>query len=70
MKELENLSKDQAVKLLKDMLRDVGVGSTWKWDDALRNIKTDERYRFVKMPMQERKSIFNNFMIEIREEER
>ena len=52
------------------MLRDVGVGSTWKWDDALRNIKSDERYRFLKMPMQEKKSIFNEFLHEIREEER
>jgi len=40
---------------LKDMFRDIGVGVTWKWDDALRNIKMDERYKFIKMPMQERK---------------
>jgi hypothetical protein len=44
------------------MLRDVGVGSTWKWDDALRNIKSDERYRYLNMPMQEKKSIFNEFL--------
>jgi hypothetical protein len=55
MKGLENLSKEQSIKLLKDMLRDVGVGSTWKWDDALRNIKSDDRYRFLKMPNQEKK---------------
>tara|TARA_B110000285_G_C15098136_1_gene603340 strand:+ start:399 stop:611 length:213 start_codon:yes stop_codon:yes gene_type:complete len=70
MKGLENLSKEQSIKLLKDMLRDVGVGSTWKWDDALRNIKSDDRYRFLKMPNQEKKQTFNDFMVEVRDEER
>lgn len=64
------MSKEESVKLLKEMLRDVGVGSSWKWDDALRNVKSDDRYRFVKMSMQERKQVFNDFMIEIRDEER
>jgi hypothetical protein len=44
MKKLQNLSKEQAEQLLKQMFRDVGVEITWKFDDALRNIKTDERY--------------------------
>jgi hypothetical protein len=44
MKKLQNLSKEQAEQLLKQMFRDVGVETTWKFDDALRNIKTDERY--------------------------
>jgi hypothetical protein len=44
MKKLQNLSKEQAEQLLKQMFRDVGVKITWKFDDALRNIKTDERY--------------------------
>jgi hypothetical protein len=50
-KNMENLSKDETTKLLKSLLSDVGVGSTWKWDDAFRNIKSDERYQFVKMAM-------------------
>lgn len=69
-KNLENLSKDEATKLLKSMLRDVGVCSTWKWDDAFRNIKNDERYQFLKMPMQEKKSIFADYLHEARDEER
>ena len=44
MKKLQNLSKEQAEQLLKQLFRDVGVEITWKFDDALRNIKTDERY--------------------------
>ena len=70
MKGLENISKDEAATLLKSMLRDVGVCSTWKWDDAFRNIKSDERYRFLKMAMQEKKIIFADYLQEAREEER
>lgn len=44
MKKLQNLNKEQAEQLLKQLFRDVGVENTWKFDDALRNIKTDERY--------------------------
>jgi hypothetical protein len=58
MKKLQNLSKEQAEQLLKQMFRDVGVEITWKFDDALRNIKTDERYQFIKMSMQYKKQIF------------
>ena len=58
MKKLQNLSKEQAEQLLKQMFRDVGVEITWKFDDALRNIKTDERYQFIKMSMQQKKQIF------------
>ena len=58
MKKLQNLSKEQAEQLLKQMFRDVGVETTWKFDDALRNIKTDERYQFIKMSMHQKKQIF------------
>ena len=58
MKKLQNLSKEQSEQLLKQMFRDVGVETTWKFDDALRNIKTDERYQFIKMSMQQKKQIF------------
>ena len=63
---LQNLSKDEQVSLLKEMFREVGVVSTWKWDDAYRNVKNDERFKFVKMSMQEKKQVFADFMIQIR----
>ena len=52
------------------MMRDVGVCSTWKWDDAYRNIKNDERYQFLNMPNQEKKVVFADFLHEVRDEER
>lgn len=69
MKKLQNLSKEQAEQLLKQLFRDVGVEITWKFDDALRNIKTDERYQFIKMSMQQKKQIFSDYLEELREED-
>ena len=69
MKKLQNLSKEQAEQLLKQLFRDVGVEVTWKFDDALRNIKTDERYQFIKMSMSQKKQIFSDYLQEAREEE-
>lgn len=69
MKKLQNLSKEQAEQLLKQLFRDVGVEITWKFDDALRNIKTDERYQFIKMSMSQKKQIFSDYLQEAREEE-
>lgn len=49
---------------------DIGVKSTWKWDDAQRCIKSDPKYRYIRMSMQERKATFAEFLQEDREEER
>ena len=49
------MSKDEQVNLLKDLFRDIGVVSTWKWDDAHRNVKHNEQYQFINMSMQEKK---------------
>lgn len=70
LKTLENLSKEESTTLMKDMLKEVGVVSTWKWDDAHRNIKSDDRYRFIKLTMQEKKSAFTDYLHETRQQER
>ena len=44
MKKLQNITKEETEQLLKKLFRDVGVEATWKFDDALRNIKSDDRY--------------------------
>lgn len=41
---MENISKDEASKLMKEILKDLGVVSSWKWVDAYRNMRTDDRY--------------------------
>ena len=67
---LQNMSKEEAQALLKSLFLEVGVVSTWKWDDALRNIKSDSRYIYLKMPIHEQKSVFAEFMVEQRQRER
>jgi len=56
--------------VLKDMFRDVGATGTWKWQDVLRNIKMDERYKYINMPMQERKQIFADYLNDVKQEDR
>lgn len=58
------MSEDETRDLLKTLFLEVGVMSTWKWDDALRNVSTEPRYKYVRMTMQEKKSVFNEFMVE------
>jgi hypothetical protein len=55
---------------MKDILKEVGVVSTWKWDDSHRNIKSDDRYKYIKMTMQEKKSVFTDYLHEARQQER
>ena len=64
------MSKEEAVDLMKSLLKEVGVGASWKWDDALRNIKTNYRYKFLKMSMQEQKNAFQEYLRETRQKER
>jgi len=67
---LETITKDEQATLLKSLLREVGVTSTWKWDDAYRNIREDHRYKFLKMPMADKKHLFSDYMSEQRQRER
>lgn len=67
---LQNMGQEEQTSLLKEMFREVGVGVTWRFDDALRNVKQDSRFKFVKMTMQIKKHIFAQFKDEIRDEER
>lgn len=70
MKSMESLTKQEAAELMKEMLKEVGVTSTWKWDDAHRNIKSNDKYKFIKMSMQEKKSAFTDYLHEARQQER
>ncbi len=70
MKLLENMTKEESITLLKELLRDVGVVSTWKWDDAQRCIKADPKYRYINLSMQERKAAFAEYLQEAKDEER
>ena len=58
------MDENEAKDLLKTLFKEIGVVSTWKWDDALRNVSTDQRYKCLKMSMAEKKHVFSEFMIE------
>jgi len=70
MKQLENMTKEESVVLLKKLFREVGVVSTWKWDDAYRCVKTNPEYSYIRLSMQERKGAFAEHLHEAKEEER
>ena len=69
-KSLENLSKEESMTLLKQLFKDEGVSSTWRWDDSFRVIKSHQNYTYVKLSMHEKKQAFQEFLKEIKEEER
>jgi len=64
------MSKSESIELLKTMFREVGVTSTWTRDDALRNVKDDSRFKFLKISISEQKQAFSDFIVEQRERER
>jgi hypothetical protein len=37
-KNFDNLSKEDSTMVFKDLLRDMGVTTSWKWEDANRVI--------------------------------
>jgi FF domain len=63
IEQLETLSKEEAIAVFKDALKDAGVSSTWRWDDAQRVTVHDIRIKALKT-IAERKQIFNQFIDE------
>ena len=45
-------------QLMKDILKDLGVVSSWKWVDAHRNMRADHRYQYLKMSSGDKKIVF------------
>lgn len=55
--------------VFKDLLRDMGVTTSWKWEDANRVIQNDPRVKALKT-ISERKAAFNEFINEMKTRER
>jgi len=66
---INKLDYHAKVRNFKDLLRETGVTSTWKWDDANRIVQGDNRSKMIQS-MSDRRSIFNEFVTEIRREEK
>lgn len=55
--------------MFKDALKDAGVSTTWRWDDAQRVTSHDFRIKGLKT-LAERKNAFNQFIDEQKARER
>ena len=55
--------------VFKDLLRDMGVSTSWKWEDANRVIMHDPRVKALKS-ISERKQAFNDYINDIKTRER
>lgn len=55
--------------VFKDLLKDIGVTTSWKWEDANRIIQNDPRVKSLKS-ISERKQAFNDFVNEMKTRER
>ena len=65
----DNLSKEDSIMVFKEALKDQGVSSSWKWEDANRVIIHDPRVKALKS-ISERKMAFNDFITDIKNKER
>jgi hypothetical protein len=52
------------------MFAEIGVEAGWKFDDALRNIRSDSRYPLLKMPMRLQKSTFASYLDDLKMQKR
>ena len=68
-KSYDNLSKEDALLVFKEAMRDSGVSTTWKWEDANRVTMHDPRVKALKT-ISERKQAFNDFINELKTKER
>jgi len=65
----ENVSKEDAILIFKECLRDMGVSTSWKWEDANRVVQNDPRVKALRT-ISERKQAFNDFINEMKTRER
>ena len=52
------------------MFKSIGVEASWKFDDALRNIRADPRYQFIKMNMSSKRNTFKSYLEDLKSEEK
>ena len=55
--------------MFKEALKEAGVSSTWRWDDASRVIMHDPRIKALKA-ISERKQVFADYINELKTKER
>lgn len=68
-KSYDNLSREDALHVFFEALREAGVTASWRWDDANRVVMHDPRIKAIKT-ISERKHAFNEFINELKTKER
>jgi len=67
--DLEKLSKEEAYKLFKDMLRKAGITSTWKWEDCERVLHNEAIWKVIKT-FKEKRTLFDEYIKDCKTRER
>ena len=57
----DNLSKQEAIEVFQNMLSDLGVAVTWKWEDVNRVVQHDDRVKVLRT-MADRKQAFSGYI--------
>jgi len=65
----ENLTKEEASRIFKKLLSDLGVTATWHWEDAKRIVQNESRAKALKS-IREQKQAFNEYIAEYKQREK
>ena len=65
----DNLTSEESLLVFKDLLKETGVTTSWKWEDVNRIIQSDPRVKALKS-ISERKQAFNDYVSEMKTRER
>ena len=63
------MSREDAIAIFKECLREMGVSTSWKWEDANRVVQNDPRVKALRT-ISERKQVFNDYINEMKTRER
>lgn len=68
-KEQEKKRNEEIKRIYIQLFQEVGVSSTWKWDDFHRMMRDDDRYNIIKAVGQ-KKQIFNEYLQKLKKKDR
>lgn len=65
------MTEEEKVKIFKEFLRDMGVSSTWRWEDVTRSLGTSNDKRKKALgSIQRKKQVFQEYLQECKRKDR
>lgn len=65
------MTEEEKLKIFKELLEDLGVSATWRWDDVVRALGTSQDRRRNAFPtMQRKKQVFQEYLGECKRRDR